>query len=303
MPLHISIQVRALVSLLALGAVVQAATYTDFYGQSWIGAGTPDVVANGGGLIPVVPSTAPADPDMNFQQHFNGIVYDGQYFANKRAATAYSTSDCLVFDWTHSTGWVSGIIAQDTHYWDFFSNNDAAWKDPNLKLVMWLKGSAGGEEKKFVMNMQEWPVTTPTVSTANTPSSAIPPITTSWQKIVIPISAFLAGKTIHATGYHTLVLVPAAPGSMVLYVDHVYFTTRTVEVLARDCFVPTVMAIMHPRSIVWMNGNGPQWQSGIDVFDLKGRVAGRDLSNLLNGGNDAKLGDNCYILRTSSEKK
>lgn len=292
-----------LVCLFAFGFATRTGAYTDFYGQSWIGCGGTDVVANNGGLIPVMPSDAPADPDMTYQQHFKGIVYDGQYLPNKRSAAAYSTSDCLVFDWTHSNGWISSSIAHDTHYWDFFGDNPAAWSDPNLKLVMWVKGKAGGEEKKFTLNMQEWPVTNPTVNTGNIPVSANPAITTSWKRIVIPISAFLAGKPIHATGYHTLNLVASGTGTMVLYVDHIYFTTRSVGVAHLPTFMPQIVADTRAQTVIWMNGNKPQQQSGVEVFDIKGRVAGRSSSKLLDSGRDTAPASSCYIMRISSARK
>jgi hypothetical protein len=278
----------------AVGATAQG-TYTDFYSQSWIGCGAPSVVANNGGLIPVVPSDAPVDPGMGTAQHFNGIVYDGQYFANKRSATAYSTSDCLVFDWNYAGGWIAGIIAHDTHYWDFFSNNDATWSNPNLKLVMWAKGKAGGEEKKFCLNMQEWPVTSPTVNTGNTPASAIPAITTSWKKIVIPISAFLGGKPIHATGYHTLCLAPTGTGSMVLYLDHIYFTTSIVSEVNEPLVIHRAdLDRGHGSAVTFVNqGMRLPGTGNTSALDLRGRLLDRSADGWIGA-----LGENVLILRT-----
>jgi hypothetical protein len=256
------------------------------------------MVANSGGLIPVIPSTAPSDPAMSAQQHFNGIVYDGQYFANKRTASAYSTSDCLVFDWNHTTGWIAAVIAHDTHYWDFFSNNDATWSNANLKLVMWAKGKTGGEEKKFALNLQEWPVTSPTVNTANTPVSAMPAITTSWQKIVIPMSAFLGSKPVHATGYHTLNLTAIATGAMVLYLDHIYFTTSLTEVSQPLVLHQSGMRHGQGNAVTFVNQGLAQQIPGVgdaSVFDIKGRLFDRS-----NDGWIGAMSENVLILRTQA---
>jgi hypothetical protein len=276
-----------------LHACAWSASYTDYYPPSWVGGGGGDTIIGIGGssCAPVTPSNCPNDPDMAGTQHYTDLLFDGQSLI-KQSANASSISDAIAIDWTHNTGWVMGLIAGNLHW----TTLNVPVSDANLKFVFWVKGAAGGEEKllqfalKFANDSLSAYVKTPT----------IPAITTSWKKVAIPMSVFFTGKTVNTTGVKSLQINPIAKGSMILYLDNMYFTTRIVGVT-----IPFAQRSIRANEQMVLRVIGNQdalpaagLSNTIDIFSLNGR----DLTRRITGTNAlSSSGNQAFIIRLDKE--
>jgi hypothetical protein len=167
--------------------------------SSWLGFQAPDVVT-GKDLVPVVSSDCPIDPDMA-----KGIVL----FQDSGASP-----DALLFDWEHQYGgWHSAAIGPTG--WAILTVPASA------KLVFWIKGDKGGEEAAFTLRINFHDNTNSDTLYAPT----IPPVTTSWKKITMPLSAFGNGN--YASGVASLGTGNShAAMHAKYYIDNIYFATQ-----------------------------------------------------------------------------
>jgi hypothetical protein len=275
-----------------ISACAWSASYTDYYPPSWFGGGGGDtVVSNGSGCAPVTPSNCPNDPDMANTQHYTDLLFDGQSLI-KQTANASTVGDAIAIDWTHNLGWITGLIAGNLHW----TALNVPVSDANLKFVFWVKGAAGGEEKLFQFAFK---FTNDSLS-AYVKAPTIPAITTSWKKVVIPMSVFFTGKTVNTTGVKSLQINPIAKGSMILYFDNMYFTTRIVGVE-----IPFAQRSIQTnrQTVLRVIGNLDALPTAgvshtIDIFSLNGR----DITRKITGANTISSSINqAYIIRLNKE--
>jgi Carbohydrate binding domain (family 11) len=167
--------------------------------SSWLGFQAPDVVT-GTNLVPVVSSDCPVDPDMA-----SGIVL---------FQDSSGSPDALLFDWEHQYGgWHSAAIGPTA--WSVLTVPATA------KLVFWVKGDKGGEEAAFTLRINFHDNTN---SDTIWPPS-IPAVTTSWKKIVMPLSTFGNGN--YASGVASVGTGNShAAMRAKYYIDNIYFTTQ-----------------------------------------------------------------------------
>jgi hypothetical protein len=172
---------------------------TGAYASSWLGFQSPDEVT-GTNLVPVVSSDCPVDPDM---AKGTALFQDSA-----------GSPDALLFDWAHNYGgWHSAAIGPPG--WAVLTVPASA------KLVFWIKGNKGGEEAAFTLRVNFHDNT----NTDTLWPPAIPAVTTSWQKITMPLSAFGNGN--YAAGIASIGTGNShAAMHARYYIDNIYFTAE-----------------------------------------------------------------------------
>jgi hypothetical protein len=255
---------RAVLVVMGVCFMASAYTITGYNNATWAGGGITDsIVVNGSGYLPMAASDCPKDTIAKYAQVYKDKIFNGCLDECSPDNSGWTHGLATVLDWSKKS-WVVAQIYSNLHHTGIWPQTGTY----ALQLVLWIKGTAGGEDTKFTLAVHYGGD-----KTSNAVRVPVPVISTGWKQEIIPWSTFKP-----PTGAGTpdgIVFAAGLAGRTTFFVDQVYVTSKIPPAVGVVESVPVRRQINAARSTSIELGNpgNVRFDSNISgrIFDFTGK--------------------------------